>query len=176
MFYTWQKKPVDRSCVQGITRSMLHDCNILPLAHVYTWVCPASWEGQSSLFCFFFLPHAAFWNICEVIIPMHMLCCLELLAVLSWEEHCWFPTGPNRAAFSLWESDLCFFISPKLDAILILQSLYFTDLDSDFHACCCGEGEKKKSMDLLHDCKSCFLFGGTIQRHLYRGFTALRGR
>lgn len=63
-----------------------------------------------------------------------MLCCLELWSVFYWEEHFWFPTGPNKITFSPWESDLCFFISPKIEAILILQSLHFAELDSDFPA------------------------------------------
>lgn len=82
---------------------------------------------------------------------MYMLCCLELYwkpyywAALSQEECCRFPTGPNETAFSLWENDLCFFISPKLEAILIFQSLHFTDLDSDCHAYCWGEKKRKKN-------------------------------
>lgn len=145
------RKPVDRcACIEGITGSILLNCIILPFVHVYAWVWFASWKVQSSFFSFF-ASHAAFWNLCEVIIPVCKLCCLEILAVLCW-------TGTNKTAFSHWESDLSFFISPKLEPILILWSLHSADLDSDCHAHCSGE---KKSH--LYICKLC-IFG---EQHTY---------
>lgn len=75
------KKPVDRrACVEGIIWCMLPNCTILLLAYVHTLVCPASWEVQSLFLVFFFFKsHAAFWNLSQVVIPMCMLCCLELV-------------------------------------------------------------------------------------------------
>ena len=166
LYLTWKSLLTD---VLVLKRLQGLCCLIASFSHSPTCLCIQLGLlcklGSAKLFFSFFLSHTAFWNLCEVIIPACVLCCLELLAVLSWEEHCRFPTGPNKTAFSLWESDLCFFISPKLEAILILQSLFFTDLDSDFNAYCCGREEKKKALIFFTSASHVFFLGSNPQTY-----------
>lgn len=88
------KKPVTRcACVEGITRSVLLNRIILPLADVYTWVCPASWEVQNS---FSFLIPRCFLKLMQSCHP-------HVQAVLLGTFGCRFPIRSNKPAFSLWE-------------------------------------------------------------------------